>query len=402
MTEKRNITKEDILLKARLRAEGARIDVEKSSQKGIMMMMPTVVFDGCDMVAGTRPNPHSRLEVVVDGNEVTISEGDEVLGTGTLEIRASWRDKLMSDGTTVDGAISQGCSSISNIIINRRCAIADAGKGCKFCALSALPAGTIPSMSSSELLKLTERTVEATVVAIQSGWRGTVLLVGGMLPPSKRGSKMTDMFEKIMTQFRESLDDDTLSEMHIAPSGFPPDDLAEMYKWKDFGINATEFDNQVMEPAYFKAICPGRGEQSRWFEAQEVSAEVFGRGRGATTALVAGIEPMAGLLEGIEERMSKGVYSKVQIFHPGQTSVMGAMQPPSAEWVVEFSEKLVDIYMRYADTFDVDLTEDDRWGYTRRGQSFFSTPNDDELIRRLQEMGKLPPGLPKQDGIEPA
>ena len=58
--------------------------------------------------------------------------------------------------------------------------------------------------------------------------------------------------------------------------------------------------------------------------------------------------------------------------------------------------------MRYADTLDVDLAEDNRWGPTKRGQSFYATPTDDELTRRLQEMGKLPAGLPKQDGIEPA
>lgn len=42
------------------------------------------------------------------------------------------------------------------------------------------------------------------------------------------------------------------------------------------------------------------------------------------------------------------------------------------------SEKIADIYMRYADTLDVDLTEDNRWGPTKRGQSFYATPSDDE------------------------
>ncbi len=79
---------------------------------------------------------------------------------------------------------------------------------------------------------------------------------------------------------------------------------------------------------------------------------------------------------------------------------MMGMMAPSAEWVVEANEKIVDIYLKYADTFDVDLTEDDRWGYTRRGHSY--TECFDELSRRLQEMGKLGPGLPRQDGIEVA
>lgn len=107
------------------------------------------------------------------------------------------------------------------------------------------------------------------------------------------------------------------------------------------------------------------------------------------------------LLEGIEERISKGVYSHPQTFGSMPGAAMEGMQGPSVEWYVQAWEKMADIYLRYADTTDVDLTEDDRWGYTRRGDSNFWTPFKDEWSRRLQEMGKLPPGLPKQHGIEP-
>ncbi len=146
--------------------------------------------------------------------------------------------------------------------------------------------------------------------------------------------------------------------------------------------------------------CSSKGEKQRWHEAQEAAAEVFGRGRGSSSLVVAGIEPMAQLVEGIEERASKGVYVQPFTFQSYPDAPMEGMRPPSAEWFMEANEKIVDIYMRYADTFDVDLTEDDRWGYTRRGQSYSPSPSDDEKSRRLQQMGKLPPGLPKQDGIE--
>ena len=81
------------------------------------------------------------------------------------------------------------------------------------------------------------------------------------------------------------------------------------------------------------------------------------------------------------------------------------LKPFSIEMILnacaEAFEKIADIYLRYADTLDVDLTEDDRWGYTRRGQSNW-TPFQDEWTRRLQEMGKMPPGLPNQYGIAAA
>ncbi len=256
---------------------------------------------------------------------------------------------------------------------------------------------TLP-MSFNETLEAVKPSIEATVIAIENGYRGIVVLVGGAAPPPRRDQFTTDMFEAVMAQFHESLDDDTLSQLQIASDVYPPDDLGELYKWKSYGMNSTQFDSQVMDPAYFKAICPGRGGQKSWYEAQEAAAEVFGRGRGSSSLVVSGIEPMAGLLEGIEERVSKGVYVMPTLFTPHLGSPMAGMMSPSAEWIVEANEKIVDIYLRYADTFDVDLKEDDRWGYTRRGHSY--TECFDELSRRLQEIGKLPPGLPKQDGIE--
>lgn len=203
-----------------------------------------------------------------------------------------------------------------------------------------------------------------------------------------------------MTRFHERLDADILSQLQIASDVYPPDDLGDLYKWKSFGMNSCQFDSEVVDPTYFKAICPAKGKKQRWHEAQEAAAEVFGRGRGSSSLLVEGIEPMAGMLEGIEERISKGVWSHPLIFYPAEGSAMVGMRSASTEWYMEAFEKIADIYLRYADTLDVDLTEDDRWGYTRRGQTTFFTPFKNEMIRRLQEMGKLPPGLPNQYGVE--
>ncbi len=59
---------------------------------------------------------------------------------------------------------------------------------------------------------------------------------------------------------------------------------------------------------------------------------------------------------------------------------------------------MADIYFRYADSLDVNLLTDDRPGFTRMGRSFYMILVGDEMTRRLQEMGRFPAGLPKQDG----
>jgi len=401
ITADRSITKEDVLLKTRLLAEGARLEV-----RGPLLWEPTdqtktpiIVLDGCGVVVGMRPDPRSRLEVIIDGSDVTILEMGEILGTGTLQKRATWRDKLMSNGRAVNSAISYDSAFVATILVSNRCAAYDSGKVCRYCGFGHMFAQSGPVWSFNETLAAAERQIGALSVAIQSGWRGAVLFVGGATPPDRRGQWTTDVFEALMTRLHKALDDDILSQLQIASDVYPPDDLGELHKWKSFGMNAVQMDSQVMDPAYFKAICPGRGEQRRWREAQEAAAQVFGRGRGSSSLIVEGIEPMAGMLEGIEERIAKGVYIQPVMFGAHPNSHMAGMRPPSAEWFLEANEKIVDIYLRYAESFDVDLTEDDRWGYTRRGQSYYPSPSDDEKSRRLQEMGKLPPGLPKQDGL---
>ena len=149
-----------------------------------------------------------------------------------------------------------------------------------------------------------------------------------------------------MAQFQEALDEKTLSELTFRPSVYPPKDLGHLEKWKSLGMTRAEFDSQVLDPAYFKAICPGRGEQQEWFEAQEAAVEVFGA-MGCVSALVAGIEPMAGMLEGVEERVSKGVMCAPLIFRSFPNAEMRDMRPPSPEWYLELLEKMNEIYTRH-------------------------------------------------------
>ncbi len=368
MTEKRNITKEDIYLKARLNAEGVRYRIEGSGKKG----GGGFILDGCDLPVAAYANPFSRLELIYEGDAVTITDMGEEIGTGR---------------------IGGGGIPFISIHLNYGCHNRTMGLPCNYCSKNWGKTGM--DLTGPEVREETARQVDRAVSIVEQGWRGPIIFSQGVLPPEQR-HELAGLVEEPMGRFRAALDDDVFSELQFAPNVYPPDDFDEMLRWKELGFNSVLFDLEVMDTAYWNAICPGKRTtytHEYWKEAQAVAAEIFGRGRGSVSSTVIGIEPMAGLVEGVEERISKGVYTVGYMFLPAPLSGYEGFRPPTAPWFVEATEKIVDAYIRHSDSLEVSLLDDDRPGYTQRGRSMATVIIEDEMTRRLQEMGKLPPGL---------
>lgn len=400
--EKRNITKEDILLEARLLSEGVRITT-KNPPKIPPPFPGTVILDGCEITTLVRPGRYARMEAEFDDDKVTISDMGKVLGTATHEKRPEWFDIPLSNGKPAWSALRGMTPDLIAIITNHLCYNSASGQGCKYCGL--FPANYRPPRSRDwsresydKLKKRGKYAAEAVKLAVDHGWRGKIDFSGGVLPPKQR-KELTQRLEILITPLREALGDDVLSKMQVASNSYPPDDMADLYKWKDLGLNSVQFDLEVLDPAYFAAICPAKHAAhplEYWKEAQEAAVEVFGRWRGCATSIVMGIEPMNSLVEGVEERLSKGVCSTPLCFQPTPGSAYEKFNPPTAEWIVEANEKMAESYLRLEGTLDKPLFDDDRPGYTRTGRSYDILMLTDELWRRGQEMGKMPPGLPIQ------
>ncbi len=340
-----------LLLKTRIFVDRVRYVVKGASSwdplpEGATPANPVFIQDGTGMLIETMPNPRSRLDCIIEGDAVTISEMGEVLCTGKLAPRAPWRDIVMSDGTIADTGFT-GTNVWSDISLNTGgCHTANSGKGCKFCVFTSIPPSDyLPSFE--ETLAQASRQIEATSIAIKNGWPGTVITcVGGALPPDRRDQFTTDLLEAFMDKFREFLDEDVVSQLPIAAHAYPPKDYSQMEKWKKAGVNIVKFDLQFMDPDWYRALCPGRGSQRSWFEAQEAAVEIFGRDGAVRGDLVAGIEPMDGMLAGIEERASKGVHCFPNPFYPLPGTPLAHMSPPPAEWYMEAFDKTNEIYAR--------------------------------------------------------
>jgi len=388
--EKRKITKDDIWLKARLLSEGARLQFKQAPHKGL----GSVILDGCELPVMTPYNKYSSLDVVFDHGFVTISDRGTLLGTASAPAHTT------KDGRKHKKASAAG-SDLLSITVQFRCHNHDSGKACMYCEKIV---GNKQVPSGDKLFDVIAKSTMAAIQVINQGWRGCLMMTGGVLPPWRR-DRLIDRLEAVMEQLHEFLDQDVLCQLQITPNVYPPDNLSELHRWKALGINSTSFDLEVMDPAFWRAICPGKAETTRhehWIEASEASAELFGRGRGAMAAVVLGIEPMDSFIKGFENLVSKGVFPTPYSFvPPGRKLGFNGFRPPTADWLVKATEEMANILFHYADTFDVDLLMDDRPGLTRVGRSYNNILVCDEMTRRLQEMGRIPAGLPRLDVYEP-
>lgn len=402
MAEKRNITRDDIFLEARLLSEGVRIERKTPAEKPAAFP-GTIIMDGCEITTLLRPNAYARLQAVVDDDQVTISDMGEVLATATFEQRPDWFDIPLRNGNPAWTAVLGMTPDLIAIITNNLCYNQASGQGCRYCGLFRPGDGPAESddwgrSANARLQTRGKLAAEAIKLAIDHGWRGQISLSGGVLPPKLRGT-LCQRIEILMAPLHEAIDADVLASMQISANCYPPDDLSDLYKWRDLGVNAVQFDLEVMDAAFFAAVCPAKHAAhplEYWKEAQIAAVDVFGRWRGSSTSVAMGVEPMTPLVEGVEERLAKGVLSTPLCFQPMPGSAYEQFRPPSADWMVAATEKMAESHFRLEDTLDAPLLEDDRPGYTRTGRSYNILMLTDEIWRRGQEMGKLPPGLPKQ------
>lgn len=427
MAEAKKITREDIHLKARILSEGVRIEgLEMPSfremdewcdepipdklnlddideimrlmayhnrrQPGLRLGLRSVFkLDGSGLTVRILPNEYSRLEMTIDGDEAAISDGGEVLATGNFPKRPEWHHEKLSNGLPISTALPVMSAGIINIVFSLSCMNYNSKRGCRYCNLFANPVSRKIVMLPKETLKGWARYQgEAAKIAMDNGWRGSFAVSGGALPPAHQGEYLHRL-EILLDTIREAVGEERFSESPFVYNHYPPEDFSDMNHWKEFGINATSIDLEVMDEAYFSAICPGKSAykpHAYWKKAQEASVETFGPYLRTTGCIVVGIEPMSTLVKGIDERLSKGIMPLPLTFGSAPGSAYWGFRPPTADWLVEASEKMADSYMEHAPKFMRASAEagDDRPGRRRAARSNPQSLVFDEIQRRVQKL----------------
>lgn len=152
-------------------------------------------------------------------------------------------------------------------------------QGCRYCNLFANPISRKISMLPMDTLKLWAKYQgEALKIAIDNDWWGNLAISGGALAPAQRGEYL-ERVKLVLSTLKSAVGEDVYNKLPKVYNHYPPEDFADMHKWKELGIKSTSFDLEVMDDAYFAAICPGKASYkplSYLKKAQEYSVEVFG------------------------------------------------------------------------------------------------------------------------------
>ncbi len=433
MAKRKTITKEDIFIKARMISEGVclqekledlppelrGISVKDSelnlsenievpnkldfSDTGKLMELSylsraqsstnrflsnTLILDKSDLKAPIYPNKHSRLDLSIEDETVSISDGGKELATGHFPKRFEWLDSKLSNGLPIVAALPAASAGIINIVFTLSCMNYNTNRGCRYCNLFANPISRKISMLPKETLRgWSKYQAEAVKIAINAGWRGNIALSGGALAPAQR-KEYLERLEIVINMLREAVGEGVMSELRLVYNHFPPENFADMEKWKEIGVDATSIDLEVMDSAYFAAICPGKNAykpHEYWKKAQEASVDIFGPLFNTTGCIVMGIEPMSTLIEGIDERLSKGIMPIPLVFYSAPGSAYWGFRAPTAEWIVEASEKIADSFMKHSPKFLARAMAKARRKRTPR-QSTHLTIVFDEIQRRIQEL----------------
>ena len=111
----------------------------------------------------------------------------------------------------------------------------------------------------------------------------------------------------------------------------PERQLSRYDRLIEMGVDHFSFCVELMDPEWFARVCPGKARtlgQDLFFVAMEYCAARMPRGA-VSGELIAGIEPMANTIDGIERITRAGAFPTVCIFRPTIGSDMADWAPPA-------------------------------------------------------------------------
>jgi hypothetical protein len=350
--------RDELLVKARLLTEGLR--VEPAALEGLgreykeqlhhlfeydfdvhtSHLAPSELRLAGGSCVQVRLNRRSPYVVRRQGDELFVEGWGETLSSLQWIARPAFYSQTTTSGlpmTSIAELVGEDCLSVCHT--NACITFADQ-KECAFCNMNFTP------QQYDEVLIRKRAADVGEVMAAAFGPGGPArhfLITGGILPGNKE--------VEILVAYLEAIRGATgMTDLPGAAIMTPPPDLAELERLRALGLRGVGINLECFDPAYFKAVCPGKEQRigyRRYREALRAAVAIFGDGGRVFSGFLAGLEPKERLLEGVQELAEEGVASIPLVWSPSAGTLYSGHRPPYAEWYVELSQRIVSIMIRY-------------------------------------------------------
>lgn len=224
-----------------------------------------------------------------------------------------WYDRPTSRGVLMSRiGVLQG--TYLGIYINPVCEFWGSSLNCRFCT-------TGQNVGEAEsAAKTIEDVVDTCRAAKEESGVTFVHLNGGF-----QGGHALAFAEPFVRAIKEDVG--LLVGVQLAPERT----LSQYDRLIELGVDHFSFCIELLDPKWFAEICPGKARtlgQELFFQAMEYCAARLPRGA-VSGEIIAGIEPIANTIAGIERIARIGAFPTVCIFRPTVASQMAAWPPPA-------------------------------------------------------------------------
>ncbi len=347
----------EILLKARLLTDGVRIDGEALAGLGseykeqlhhlfeydfdvhMTHLAPSELRLAGGSIVQVRLNERSPYLIRRESSELYVECGGKRLSTLEWIERPAFYAQKTSFGqamTSIAELVGEDCLSVCH---TNACITFSDKKECAFCNMNFTP------RQYDEVLirKRAAEVGEVMAAAFGQGPARHFLITGGILP----GNQEMEVLVTYLDAIRQATG---MTELPGAAIMTPPPDLRQLERLQRLGLRSVGINLECFDPAYFKAVCPGKEARigyGKYREALRTAVEIFGDGGRIFSGFLAGIEPKERFLEGVQELAEEGVASIPLVWSPSAGTLYSGHRAPYAEWYVEVSERIAGIMVRH-------------------------------------------------------
>ena len=213
------------------------------------------------------------------------------------------------------------------------CSHFSSNKQCSFCNLV-----TTSKVYDSVIKKKGINAIgEVAKAAWSEGNVNHILLTGGCFSHEKEVSLISEIIDSIKkhTGFEKV-------PGVILPSPAKGDDINRYF---ETGIKAIGYSMEIWDEKLYKAICPGKSENTshgEFVDSIKTAVKIFGAGN-VFVALVMGLEPKETFLEGVQTLSAMGANIVPFVWSPNPGSKLEGHRAPYPEWYFDVISEAAEI-----------------------------------------------------------